>query len=310
MEELIVFGHNDLDMLGCMLNIEYKFPTVKKKYFYTNYANINQIVDDIISHMKANGNKHILIVDVSFGDNKEALSRLYEIGKITHIDHHLYPDGFWDDFPEMKVKWDKTKCATLLCNEYFGNTGQNSNLDKLSKLIDVYDIWQDQHPAFDFTQGLNEYFWKHDIYELTQAIVQNNFKLPDDFTEVVDGINQDINMAISSYEERKLIYRSDNITLAFINDWFNQVMIPDMRNGQDFVIGINSYGIIRVRVRQQSVYTDFQLNKLRKALTGTETTGHMHAFTYRMKGTCDFTNLMKHAEFIVEKINEIRSLNK
>ena len=36
-DELIVLLHNDLDAIGAYINIEYKFPTLKKKYFYTNY---------------------------------------------------------------------------------------------------------------------------------------------------------------------------------------------------------------------------------------------------------------------------------
>lgn len=46
-EELIVFTHSDLDAIGCMLNIEHKLPTVKKKYFHTNYSNIPERVYEI-----------------------------------------------------------------------------------------------------------------------------------------------------------------------------------------------------------------------------------------------------------------------
>ena len=145
-DELIVFGHNDYDMLACMLAIEFKFPGIKKKYFHTNYANIPERVAEIEQHIKENGNKHILIPDVSFSDNKEHLRTLYNLGNCIHIDHHLYPDGFWDEFPDMKVVWDKTKCAGKLCHEYFGNLGKNAALDKFIEIADVYDLWQVKGP--------------------------------------------------------------------------------------------------------------------------------------------------------------------
>lgn len=306
-EELIVFTHNDLDAAGCMLNIEYKWPNIDKVYFHTNYSNIPQIVSEIEAHIKKNGNKHILIVDVSFSDHKDSLEKLYNLGKCTHIDHHMYPDGFWDEFPDMKVVWDKEKCATLLVNEYLGNTGKNSNLDKLSKIIDIYDIWQVKHPAFDFSQDLNDYFWKAGIENFVESIKENDWKLPDDFAEEVAHIRRESDMAIQSYEERKLIHRASDITLAFVNGWFNQVLIPEMRNGQNFVIGINSHGIVRVRINQDSPYTDEQKNSLRFALIGAEDHGHMNAFTYKVDNP-KFENLIKEAEKVVEKIDIMKGV--
>lgn len=310
-EELIVMTHNDLDALGSMLNIEFKFPSIKKKYFHTNYSDTDVIVQEIEDHIKKNGNNHIFIADVSFADNKNALRKLYKLGNCTLIDHHLYPDGFWDEFPDMKIVWDKYKCATLLCNEYLGNTGKNVGLDNLSKIIDIYDLWQTGHEAFDFSQGLNDYFWRtiksddSSIGKLTQRVIDNNYKLPDDFDDMVKVIKHEYEMAISGYEKRGLIYRSGGITLAFINDWFNQIVVPDMRNGQDFVIGINPYGIIRVRVRQESIYSDDQLDNLRLVLTGTKTTGHKHAFAYKMQGNVKFDDLMKEAQRVVTEIGKL-----
>lgn len=305
--ELLIFTHNDLDAMGCMLNIEFKWPTVEKKYFYTNYQNIDQIVDSIIAHAEVHGNTHLLITDVSFADNKSALTRCYDyFDHVTHIDHHLYPEGFWDCYPKMKVVWDKTKCATLLCNEYFGNVGLNSNLDKLSQLIDIYDIWQTNHPAFKNTMDLNEYFWKHDIYDLCQAIVKNDFKLPPNYLETVQHIQNEYNTAIAGYEENKLIQRNGPITICFINDWFNQVLVSEMEKGQDFVIGINAYGIVRVRIRAEADYSVQEKNKLRLLLTGTENIGHMNAFTFkRGKEMTSFDDLIEEAKFTVNHIVDI-----
>lgn len=303
-DELIVFTHNDLDALGCMLNIEYKFPNIDKKYFHTNYVNINEKVYEIEEYCKYKENIHIVIPDVSFSDNKDALRRLYELGKCTHIDHHLYPDNFWDEFPKMKVIHDINKSATKLCNEYFGNTEKNSNLDKLTYLIDVYDIWQVKNKHFHLAQDFNEYFWKCDISWLCNQIISNGFKFPINFSSVVQNIHSEFNNAIEKLEKRKLIYRSNDITIGFINEWFNQILIKEMHAGQNIVIGINSYGIVKVRINEDAPYSLDQKNKLRLKLGGNINLGHMNAFTYKIKTEINFENIINEIEFIVKTISD------
>lgn len=304
-DELIVFGHNDLDMLGCMLNIEYKWPSIQKKYFFTNYANTNKIVDNIEDYCKFLDDVHILITDVSFSDNKDALKRLYSLGKCTHIDHHMYPDNFWDEFPNMKVIWNKEKSATKLCNEYFSNIGKNVNLDKLTYIIDTYDLWQVKSKHFDIAQDLNEYFWKCDILWLCEQIINNDFKLPKNYLNVINRIHEDYNEAIIKLEKRKLIYRSNKITVVFTNEWFNQILINEMKNGQDFVIGVNSYGIVKIRINECASYTDEQKNNLRLKLIGNSDLGHMNAFTYKIKEVPTFDNITKEIERVVKEIGVV-----
>jgi hypothetical protein len=304
--ELLVMSHNDADACGCMLNIEYKWPDIPKKYFHTNYANIPEIVQEILDYQKENGNQHLLIPDVSFSDNKEHLTTLYNAFEhVTHIDHHLYPDGFWDDYPNMKVVWDKSKSATLLCNEYLGNKGKNANLDKLSYIIDVYDLWQKDDPAFGVSQDFNQYFWTHGTTDLAQVIINNSYRLPDDYVSEVQKSHMEFEQALMDYENRNLIHRFDKVTVAFIQEWFNQVLIKEMDNGQDIVIGANQYGIIRVRINQDSPYKDWQLDKLRLELTGTKDIGHMHAFTYKVHGSVSFDKIMAEVKNVLSKIGEL-----
>lgn len=299
--ELIIFTHNDLDALGSMLNIEYKWPNVRKKYFHTNYANIDEIVDDILQYQARNNNTKIIIPDVSFSDNKHALSKLYnKFEHVTHIDHHMYPDGFWDDFPNMTVQWDKTKCAAKICNEYLGNAGKNANLDKLTFLIDIYDIWQDKSEFFDFAQDLNEYFWANDTVNLLDKIVDNDYKLPSNFMECVNSIRDQYNSAIESLEQRNLIHRFGEITVAFVDEWFNQILIRDLRKGQNFVIGVNSFGIVKVRINKDCPYSEDQLNEIRVDLTGNAKYGHLHAFTYKIPNVS--------FEHIVDEIKKVTSV--
>jgi len=309
-EKLIVFTHNDLDALGCMLNIQFKFPDVPKEYFHTNYANIDAIVTEIERYVQQTGSKHILIVDVSFGDNKAALQKLYDTGaKITHIDHHLYPENFWADFPDMKVHWSKEKSATLLCNDYFGNTGKNANLDRVSELIDVYDIWQVKKGRhFAIAQDINDYFWSKvkteglTIEQLMNQFINAGWKLPPDYQGLVQSIKEGYTKEIADYEARGLINRAGEITLCFIPDWFNHVLVKEMANGKNFVIGLNSYGIIRCRINEDAPYTDEQKNALRKELAGTATIGHTNAFTYKIPDPVNFDKLMAEAQRVAGAI--------
>jgi len=306
-KEVIVFTHNDLDALGSMLNIEFALPNIKKKYWYTNYSNIPQIVKEIESYCAVHNVEHILIPDVSFSDNKEHLKHLYDIAKITHIDHHMYPENFWDEFPNMRVMWDKSKCATLICNEYLGNTGQSSNLDKLSKIIDIYDIWQDQHPAFDVAQSVNDYFWNAhgDIEWLMNEIVKSNYDLPADFNSVISALYIQKDKEIAEYEEKKLIQRAGDITFLFGNAWYNHILINEHRSGKMFFICINDYGIVRVRINQKAPVTLEQLRELRKVVAGNPDIGHSHAFTYKYAGAPSWDNTLKEAQKLSQAIQTV-----
>ena len=296
-EELIIFTHNDLDMMGCMLNINHAL-NVKKKYFYTNYVNIPEIVGNIEAHILANQNTHMIITDVSFSDNKDYLKQLYDTGiNITYIDHHLYPDNFFDAFPNMSVHWDDTKSATMLCYEFFRN--DNPNLLKLSTLIDVYDLWQVDSPYFDISQLLNAYYWNYDVVELANSIKELDYNLPPDFASVTNEIKDKWDTAIQQYESSGRLLRAEGITFAFIDgEFFNPVLINEMRNGQDAVIGIADTGIVRVRINKDADITNEKKDEIRNALTGTKDIGHMNAFTYKME----------HAVNSDTKINEAKKI--
>ncbi len=303
-EKLIVFTHNDLDGLGCMLNIEYKFPNVPKQYFFTNYSDIVEKTDQIIKYIIETGNTHLIAPDISFSDNGRCLYDLDKIAKVTHIDHHMYPPMFWDEFSDkMKVIYDPEKSAALLCNEYLGNTGKNDKLDRLTQIINIYDLWQKTHPAFDFAQDFNNFFWQHDMIFLCNEIIKNDFKLPDNFHSVVQQFNKDAEAALQDYEKRNLIHRADGITVCFTDGWFNQLLIKEMKAGQKMVVGSTPYGVIRIRINDDADYTDEQKNELRKALTGNMDYGNMNCFTYKSDYGLD--NIMKEMERVLHNIKNI-----
>lgn len=303
-DELIILSHVDLDMAGTIINIEYKMPGIKKKYFYTNYGDIEKQVQDIEDYVKQHGNKYCLMTDVSWSTSPDALHKMCNLfEKITLIDHHLYPDGFFDAYPKLKVHWDKSKSATLLTNEYFKN--DNKELRELSELIDVYDLWQIRSPLFHKAQDLNTFFYEVGKEKFINDIINSGFKLPYYYDSLVEDIRRRYKEAISKFENRKLIHRSGKITVAFVDEWFNQIIIQEMQQGKDFVINATSFGIFKIRISAEAPITSEQKDFLRLSLCGTKDIGHSNAFSYKMKDSVSFENIMKHIKFVIDEINRI-----
>jgi len=314
--ELVVFTHNDLDCLGCLINIEHVLPNTEKTVFHTNYANIDEQVEHICTFLDAKKPKEMIICDVSFSDNKNALVKLYGCAKlnntnITYIDHHLYPDGFFKEFKEFTLVYSKSASASTLCNIFFKN--KNPNITKLTYLIDVYDIWRDELDVFKAAQKLNNYFWykiKTDelsVTELLNLFKLNNWSLPLDFVETLQKIETYNRTKIKELNERGLIKRAGNKSLCFVDECFNEIMIEEMQTGKDIVVGITSFGIVRVRFKKTANYTDEFKNALRLKLTGTETIGHMNAFTYKMPYPVNFDTVMQHAQLVMETIGNMEN---
>lgn len=317
----VVFSHNDLDALGCVLNI-HAYLSQNNEYYFTNYADIDTKVRQIQDYCTNNPVNQLYIADVSFGDNKEAFDVLYTLKKaglvknILFFDHHLYPEGFFDNYTDILVRYDKKRCATKILNDFCLNELKKQNigqLSQLSSLIDIYDIWQDTSKFFQASQHLNDYFWNKvyspqygSVDKLIPLFENSNYWLPDDFSKVTNEIQEEFKKDHASYIERKLIRRSGDISILFIDNWFQPIQIEEMNNGANFVVGINSKGIIRIRVNNKWNGTLEQLDELRLLTCGTTTIGHSHAFTYKTKLGSGFDSLIKEAERVVECILKIR----
>lgn len=306
-DELIVFSHQDLDMSISVINIEYRMPGIKKKYFYTNYGDIDKQVQDIEDYVKQHGNKYCLMTDISWSTNPEALHKMCSIfDKITLIDHHLYPDGFFEDYPKLKVYWDKSKSASLLTYEYFKNDEpSNPDLKYITELADVYDLWQIRSPLFHKAQDLNTFFYEVGKEKFINDVIASGFKLPYYYDNVVNDITRRYREAVAKFENRKLIHRSGKITVAFVDEWFNQIIIQEMQDGKDFVINATSFGIFKIRISAEANISSEQKDLLRIAMCGTKDIGHANAYSYKMTDPVSFENIMKQIKFIVSEINRI-----
>ena len=158
---------------------------------------------------------------------------------------------------------------------------------------------------FDKSQDLNEFFWEVGRDKFINDCISAGYKLPYYYDTVVSDIQKKYTEEIAKFENRKLIHRSGKITVAFVDAWFNQILVKEMKEGKDFVINATSFGIFKIRISEDAQITIEQKDLLRIALCGTKDIGHMNCFSYKMQDSVSFENIMKQIKFIVNEINRI-----
>lgn len=300
-QNIIIFTHNDLDALGCLMVINEKFTseTYNKFVYHTNYQNIPDQIIAINEQINTQKIDLVIVCDVSFSTNKLELVRLYgecilQNIPLLYLDHHLYPVDFWNEFPKMKTFYDKNRSASKICLDVLLPSEKDTELAKLIGIIDVYDIWQDRHKAFSVSQRLNNYFWHcirngDDIETQAMQYKSRGYKIASDFVQVTSDYIAESEKAIKELEEKNLIMKNDHhkVSIFMSNDYYNDFMIAEHARGQSFVIGINSWGLIKIRVSQHNDISHYTLDRIRLACTGTVEIGHAHAFTW--KSSMNFT---------------------
>lgn len=290
--EILVFTHNDLDALGCMLNLHYKLPDKRFKYFHTNYGNLSEITDEVCLYQQQNSIEYLFIMDVSFADRKQCLDQLDQLDCTTiFIDHHLYPDGFFDGY-KMKIYHDKDHAATSLAYKVFKNA--NENLERISYLIETYDIWKRERPEFHLAHIINEYFWleanQMDLEHLMYKFIDNDYKLPKDFKQVTETLLHEVEEHKANLAKRNLIFKTERIAIYFSSKYHGFILMDEFESGKDVCLIINDYGIIRIRINDECKLSYEQKNKIRLLTTGNTNIGHENAFTY--KSAAGFDNIM------------------
>lgn len=301
---MIVFLHNDLDAVGCQMCIE-EMPFKITETFYTNYSDFTDKCNQILEYAKEHNETELLIADLSFAEHLDELKMLVDtFDSVLHIDHHSYPEHFFQKVigkGRYKCKIDSTKCAAKICYELFKL--ENKHLKVLIDVIDVYDCWRTESNMFDKSQNLNKYFWEKGWDNFKQ------FKntIPDDYKETIDKILKYEKEGIQKLKDANLIIRSkDNsqkITFILNNEFFNPIMIEEMKQGQNFVVGIYN-GIVKFRVRKGALDSSC-LEDLRY-LTAGKVTGHPLAFTYVIgKDNMDTVKEIQRISNIIDKLDTI-----
>lgn len=301
---MIVFLHNDLDAVGCQMCIEEMSFKITET-FHTNYSDFTDKCNQILEYAKEHNETELLIADLSFADHLDELKMLVNtFESVLHIDHHSYPEHFFQKVigkGRYKCKIDSTKCAAKICYDFFKL--ENKTLKVLIDVIDVYDCWRTESSMFDKSQNLNKYFWEKGWDNFKQ------FKntIPNDYKETIDKILKYEKEGIQKLKDANLIIRSkDNsqkITFILNNEFFNPIMIEEMKQGQNFVVGIHN-GIVKFRVRKGAL-DSLRLEDLRY-LTAGKVTGHPLAFTYAIgKDNMDTVKEIQRISNIIDKLDII-----
>lgn len=296
---IVVLGHNDLDQLGCVLHINYRLPDNKKKYFYTNYRDLEQKVSEAYAYCFLERPSLLLITDISFSNHKHLLKKLEDVKQICPVvllDHHAYQDGFFDDI-SISVYHDIEKSATKICEEYFRTN--NANLNKISKLINAYDIWLMKSPIFRVSMNLNNFFYKKteniSIDQYAEQIRKDNYTLPG-FKEFLIEDTKLSNTKIENFKKRKLItHIGPKFTVAFVDEYFNEILFEEFSKDAEFVMIANSYGITRFRFNAFGNLTTKQKEEIKIKLIGTLDIGHLNAFSDKIIDS-NFDKIMAKVE--------------
>lgn len=287
---MILFLHNDLDAVGCEMVIRKVYNP--SKVFYTNYYDFEKVVNNLLQYAKDYNEKELIIADLSFAEKHDTLQNLIDaFDKVIHIDHHSYPNGFFDDIKGNYTKYiDPSVCAAKHCLEYFNVNEQF--LSDLIYLIDIYDVWRVDSKDFKTAQNLNSYFWNKGYQHFL-----NSFKneYPSDYDEVVNLVLKEQNDKIEKLKVSNCILHLDKITFMFTFECFNPVMIDEMDKGQHFVVAISG-NKVRFRIKK-NVYSDEELDTIRNKVAG-KTTGHLNAFSYFFDG-----DALKEKDRILKVLN-------
>ena len=281
MKDIVHLTHFDADALGCILHLDYATPNIPKITFSTNYRNFEEKVSETYDCCLENDTELLVISDVSFSDNVDALRKLYSLTekgtKIIFIDHHAYTDNFFDEFPKMKIYWDISKSATKIAEEVFKT--DNKNLNELSNVINQYDIWLEDTPNFDIAIAMNEYFWGvqekiNSLDRFAELIKNNDYKLPKFKTWYIDYKDKSTKY-LDNLKSKKLLMSDNFFGVVFTDKYFNEVLHYEFSKGTQFMMICNSYGIIRYRTKRNSTITEEQKKEIKLKLIGTLKIGHL-----------------------------------
>lgn len=284
---ILSFSHNDLDALGCQLSIHEKFGKISPiSYYNTNYKNLKEIAHDIQDRIERGNEviKLLMITDISFAQEREVLLSLKETCSsykipVIFVDHHMYPDNFWDSIPDdnFKVHWSQEVCGAL--GTYNALKLENLNLFKLIKLIDVYDMWRDESEFFEIANDLNNYFWDQGRFGLMYKFYSNDYKIPNNFLEVAKGIRADAEEHYRKLKEKNLIFKSHpDISYGYLDNHFNLTVDKELKNCEVFICA-SSFGALRVRFKKDSKWSEELIFQMKNSILDGETTGHLMSFS-------------------------------
>lgn len=286
----VTLTHNDFDGLGSLLMLMIKFKP--EAHFFTNYHDFEKAVDQIIKYKHENDADTLLIADLSFSDHPQLLERLNMVfeGNIFLVDHHMYPEGFWEPFSFKKIV-DTARCATRILFEDLNLNKDIKDPDFAAKaakfvtMVDVWDCWRDEDPLFKEAMYHNELFLSlktgnASIVQIAKDQIGHHFGIFQDISSFKEAYDQQYEGFKKNLKEKNLIWRYPNVTFVFSWDFLPKVLEDEYDLGTKVVVAVQ-YGIVKIRINRHVGLTEGQLNNLRRELTGMDAFCHLHAFTYK-----------------------------
>lgn len=309
-KEIVHLTHNDLDALGCIINLNHAIQNTNTTTFHTNYQDLNEKVHDVIEYIHKHPVNLLVISDISFAQSKHELLHIQEVVqnnlgvKILYFDHHTYADDFFDGIT-FKYYHDITKSATMIMNEAF-NSG-NEKLNQLSKLINDFDIWVEDSKTFAVSLGINDWFWNElkyrSIDDLAWTITQNNYSLPDTFVNYYKAYQAKFKTKLSNLKSKQLFVDDGFTSLIFTDDYFNEALYETFNtNKNQIAFIVNSYGIIRIRFATIDCLPQSTKEKIKFAIMGTLEHGHLNAFSIKVHDS-NFDKLMAKVQELAAIVN-------
>lgn len=309
-KEIVHFTHNDLDAMGCIINLNYAMPDIKKTIFHTNYQDLNEKVHDVIEYIHKHPVSLLVISDISFAQSKHELLHIQEVVqnqigvKILYFDHHTYADNFFEDIT-FRYYHELTKSATLIMNKAFNVN--NEKLNQLSQLINDFDIWVEDAKTFSVSLGINDWFWNELKYQsidnLAYSITNNDFSLPDTFVQYYKAYQAKFKNKLDSLKAKKLFINDGFTALVFTDDYFNEALYESFHiNKNQIAFIVNSYGIIRIRFATVDCLSTEIKEKIKFAIMGTLEHGHLNAFSIKVKNS-NFEKLMTKVQELTQIVN-------
>lgn len=310
----VTLTHNDFDGLGCLLMLMIKFKP--EAHFFTNYYDFDKAVNQVIKYKHENNADTLLIADLSFSDHPQLLEKLNFVfgGNVFLVDHHMYPDGFWDNFKFKRII-DTSRCATrilfedLKLNADIEDPDFRERTTKFVKTIDTWDRWCDTDPGFEDAMYSNELFLnlKTDnasIIQIARDLIGHHYGIFGALESFKKCYDDGYKTHCDKLKANNMLWRLPNVTFVFSWDYLPKVIANEYSLGQSIVVAINN-GIFKVRIDQHSGWTEDQINTLRRHLTGMDAFCHLHAFTYKIDGLTP-SGLANECKKITEVINSLK----
>lgn len=255
---IFVLSHNDLDGYGCVLTALKMKDSVS--YINTGYDKITTSLNDINTVYMKNISK-LFITDLNF--NESDTIELYKIVKhnsnveIIYIDHHHYASEKQNKIFEKMKEFSNFKfihtdkfCATYIFYKYLLKQELiefNEDFDKIIKLINAFDTWNEQDQLFKSGMFLNDIFneWKDKEQFLDYFIT--NGKITDEIKNEMKDLVKRKNELFNRLETSGFIVPMGDI-LLFMSDAFISHMTIDYPQYKYYING-RSWGSISIRLK-------------------------------------------------------------